>query len=66
MLGVMCCPTHESHSGVPVETERKAIQEFDHEVKWKSHPMATPIEGVSLVAAGGNITDALTLPSLAG
>jgi hypothetical protein len=35
MLGVICCPTHESHGGVPVETEQKAIQEFDHEVKWK-------------------------------
>ena len=35
MVGVICCPTHESHGGVPVETELKAIQEFDHEVKWK-------------------------------
>jgi hypothetical protein len=35
MVGVICCHTHESHGGVPVETERKTIQEFDHEVKWK-------------------------------
>jgi len=31
------------HGGVPIETERKAIQEFDHEVKWKFQPVSVAI-----------------------
>jgi hypothetical protein len=38
IVRVICCPTDELHSGVAVATARKAIQEFDHQVKWKFQP----------------------------